>query len=314
MNNVYTLTLNSAIEEVIFAEGVDCSRPLRIKDSHEYLTGKAVNTGMVLTNLQIPCKMKIVCGTDTADCYRRLGNGFRKIDVLPVVGVTRRNQTIVFDDGNEHKIINKGYMVTEEQVMRFYTQFKHEINEGDYLLVAGSLPDGISAEWYAKIIYEMRKTGVRVLFDAGKDVLDVGVTSSPYYIKPNEEEVKEVIPDFDFSKPRDQLRRLALNFGIENVVVTMGCQGAVGYNSVTDECVRVSSFEGFPKRIVTTGCGDAFNAGFIYGKVTRCGFRQSLIYGIAFGGANIVAGFPEKVTMPIIEARLQYVALEEVRG
>ncbi len=310
MNKIHMLTLNSAVEEVVFAEGEDISHILRVVDSQEYLTGKAVNTAMLLSNLHVSCNMWVVCGRDTADRYRMLGNEFRTVNVLPVDGVTRRNQTYVLNGGKEYKIINKGYSLTEECVTAFYDRMRLEISRGDYLLVAGSLPDGMSAEWYARLIREMRGKGVTVLFDAGKSVLYPGVKGQPYYIKPNEEEVGEIVANFELKKAKHQLRELAENYKIENIVVTLGKRGAIGYDRATNEYVNVLSREIFSREAMTTGCGDSFNAGFIYGMITRSGFRQSMIYGVAFGGANIFAGFPEKVTMPIINERLRYIELD----
>ena len=151
-----------------------------------------------------------------------------------------------------------------------------------------------------------------MFFDAGKDVLNVGAESSPYYIKPNVEEVRDLIGDYERKDLPDYLIHLADKYSIENVVVSLGKDGVIAYNSMLKKCVEVFSTEEFPEEIMTTGCGDSFNAGYLYGFVSGEDFIRSLIYGVAFGGANIFAGFPEKVTMPVIKERLKYVSYKEL--
>lgn len=76
----------------------------------------------------------------------------------------------------------------------------------------------------------------------------------------------------------------------------------------SNQTVFVSSGEMFPTRVMTTGCGDSFNAIFIYGVIQDEGFINSMMYGVAFGGANIYSGFPEKVQISVINERMKYIS------
>lgn len=309
---IYTLTLNSAIEEVIYADGDNPSSIDNIRKSCCYLTGKAVNTGLLLSNINIHCNINIVCGENAAELYEKLGNDYRTINLTKVSGNTRKNQTFVFQSGAEYKLINKGYSLTPDDIALLKQNLKKAIKKDDVLLIAGSLPDGIPAKWYADLISEVNSIGVKVFFDAGKNVLRTGVESSPYYIKPNAEEIKDIIGDYDRKDLPYHLKSISEKYNIENVVVTLGKDGVVAYSSELKKCVSVFSSEKFPKEVMTTGCGDSFNAGFLYGFINGEDFIASLIYGVAFGGANIIAGFPEKITMPIIKDRLPLISYKEL--
>lgn len=304
MSKIYTLTLNSAIERVIYVNPVDGS------DSREecYLTGKAVNTGLLLSNIGIPCDMNIVCGDDLKSEYTKLQNKYRTVNVYPVPGKTRRNQTIVYPDGKEEKILNKGYKLSESQLKQLYNDLMGRVRNGDILLIAGSLPDGMSDKWYSDIIRSANNKGVKVFFDAANETLRGGIKGSPFYIKPNEEETAGLIETKKIEDLPYELSKISYNYGIENVIVTLGSKGSVGYNSPSNQTVFVYSDEIFPARATTTGCGDSYNAGFIYGVIKGAGFIDSMIYGAAFGGANIYSGFPEKIKMSVINDRMKHIS------
>lgn len=304
MNKIFTLTLNSAIEKVVYINGDNDSD----NDEKYYLTGKAVNTGLLLSNIGIPCEMNIVCGDDLKSEYTKLQNEYRTVNVYPVPGKTRRNQTIVYPDGKEEKVPSKGYKLSEVQLEQLRYNLINKVRSGDILLIAGSLPDGMSNKWYSEIIHSANNKGVKVFFDAANETLLEGINSSPFYIKPNEEEIIGLIGKKKIKDLPYELSKISSNYRIKNVIVTLGRKGALGYNSSNNQTVLVTSEETFPSKVMTTGCGDSFNAGFIYGTIRNEGFIKSMIYGVAFGGANIYAGFPEKIQMSIVSERLKRIS------
>lgn len=304
MSNIFTLTLNSAIEKVVYVNGDNYSD----RDEEYYLTGKAVNTGLLLSNIGIPCEMNIVCGDDTRSSYTNLQNEYRTVNVYSVPGKTRINQTIVYPNGKEEKVPSKGYKLSEVQLEQLRYNLINKVRSGDILLIAGSLPDGMSNKWYSEIIHSANNKGVKVFFDAANETLLEGINSSPFYIKPNEEEVIGLIGRKKIKDLPYELSQISSNYSIENVIVTLGGKGALGYNWSSNQTVFVSTNEIFPTKVMTTGCGDSFNAGFIYGTIHGEGFINSMMYGVAFGGANIYSGFPEKIQLSVINDRMKYIS------
>lgn len=304
MNKIYTLTLNSAFEEVVYQkEG-------KILSYQKYLTGKAVNTGLILSNIGIPCQMHVVCGEDTEKQYNELNQSNRKVFVYSVEGKTRINQTIVSIDEGEFKKINFGYHLSEENANIVKADLLKCVTKDDFVLVAGSLPRGMDKRWYRQLISELQMRGTHVLYDAAGEVLKEGIKSAPFYIKPNEEELREIIGEFEMERVPEILKEMAHTYGIKNVVVTLGEYGACGYQMDTDMFARGRSTEHYSKEVMTTGCGDSFNAGFLYGLCKEYDFKQCMKYGIAFSTANIFAGFPEKITWENICERMKYISVD----
>ncbi len=307
MSKVYTLTLNSAIEEVVFGVGDTPDKITKINQSNLYLTGKAVNTGLLLSNIQTCCDMSIVCGYDTFEDYKNLENDYRHVTVFPVEGITRRNQTLVLSNGREFRIINKGYTLTNEVLDEVYNYVVNSVRTDDIVLIAGSLPGGVSPEWYLNLIRSLKDKNVRVMFDASNDELREGIKGAPFYIKPNSEEIKSLIGEYRIVDLPNYIRRISEHYNVQNVVVTLGENGALGYNAKRNLCVKTYSNNSFKKEIMTTGCGDSFNAGFIYAILNEYDFANAMVFGTAFAEANIIAGFPEKVNMEIIQNQLKQV-------
>ena len=307
MNKVFMITINSAVEEVIYAELYEEPVVGEIISKESFYTGKAVNSGLVLSNLNICCDLKIVCGEDTSEIYSHFNSQYRKVKVYPVKGQTRRNQTIVVSNGKEYKVINKGYSLLPNQLDELSNDVINEVGLGDYVLIAGSLPEGIPNYWYRELIKKLRRRGGRVFLDTANDVLEEGIKGHPYYIKPNETEFSYFGNKKNISDISEKIKEISIKNEICNVIVTLGEQGALGYNNQEDKVIHVYSDEVFPSPSMTTGCGDSFNAGFIYGELKGMDFLNSLIYGVAFGGANIRAGFPERIKEKDIMERLQYI-------
>lgn len=74
--------------------------------------------------------------------------------------------------------------------------------------------------------------------------------------------------------------------GIKVIIITMGKEGAIVINSEKSESIKPIKVA---KVIDTTGAGDAFSAGFIYGFIRNLSFKfEDLKYNVRFG--NFVAG------------------------
>lgn len=105
-----------------------------------------------------------------------------------------------------------------------------------------------------------RKHGVRTLLNpAPATRLDAAVIRNSDYITPNETELRILLglaPDDPTPTPTLAKRLLAL--GAQNVIVTMGEQGALVLNQAGTTHVPVAPIE----VVDTTGAGDAFNAAF----------------------------------------------------
>lgn len=149
------------------------------------------------------------------------------------------------------------------------------------------------------LLPQMRQDAVVEMFAAAhkagaKTVLDVAVSGSGDYLAqlepllphtdvflPNHDEGAQICGDRDVLLQAEQFCRL----GAGTVVITCGGEGSVLMNDRV--CLRAGTY---PVEYVDgTGCGDAFDAGFIFGLLHDLSTEDCLRYATALGASCVRA-------------------------
>jgi len=96
-----------------------------------------------------------------------------------------------------------------------------------------------------------------------------------------------------FNEEYRKAARMAIELGVEVVVVKSGKDGCYIYDGNNEIFVKANEV----RAIDTTGAGDAFNAGFIFGYLTNksleeCGKLGNLIAGLNIQKVGARAGLP----------------------
>jgi len=162
-------------------------------------------------------------------------------------------------------------------------------------VLAGSLPPGAPAEWYAELVTALRSAGARVAVDTSdaplKALVDALPEAAPHLMKPNGEELAsftghnaeelEADPRAAADAARDLVGR-----GVESVLATLGPHGAVLVNA--DGAWHATPP---PTTVVSTvGAGDSSLFGYLLGDVTGRDPGHRLALAVAYGSA--AAGLP----------------------
>jgi len=152
---------------------------------------------------------------------------------------------------------------------------------------------------YVELVRKLKKAGIPVSMDVGWDESEEWSSRLFELVKLvdvfslNETEASHYCGTDDMEKC---IRMLSEYCG--EVIIKMGPRGAMGMkNGSIHYCST------FPVSIVdTTGAGDSFNSGFLYGRLTGCDFRTCLIYGNACGALSTTraggySAFPDKKSL-----------------
>ena len=101
-------------------------------------------------------------------------------------------------------------------------KLKH-LEEGDVLVLAGSIPESLPNSIYRDILAELQGKGILFVVDATKDLLLYVLEYEPFLIKPNNHELGEI---FDVElKTRESVIPYAKKLqekGARNVLVSIG--------------------------------------------------------------------------------------------
>lgn len=97
-----------------------------------------------------------------------------------------------------------------------------------------------------------------------------------YLLKANEIELKVLTGEDDLKKGVKKL----VEMGVERAIVTLGHEGAMCFEKTSEGivCYQMPNMPG-DEIIDTSGCGDAFLAGFIFGIIRNHSFKECLVFG-----------------------------------
>lgn len=143
MVNVYTCTMNLAIDLYIETEQLIPKVVNRTIDDDIQANGKGVNVSLLLKMLGIPNTALGFSGGFTGEYIEQfLNKQDIQTDFVTVDGITRINVfTQVNSEQTEYKLVNKGPEIDSPSIDTLLQQIR-QFKSGDYLCVSGSLPRG----------------------------------------------------------------------------------------------------------------------------------------------------------------------------
>lgn len=157
---IYTLTLNTAIDMNISCDPITPSVVNRSHHTEYCPNGKGVNVARVLGHYNQPAHIMGVFGGFTG---RYIVEELlkEKFKVFPAwVNQPTRINVFINDGEHEYKLLNPGNLVDDD--------CKHQVlhhleclNEGDQLVISGSLPPGIESRFYDEILTICREKAVK---------------------------------------------------------------------------------------------------------------------------------------------------------
>ncbi len=286
---VYTVTLNPALDYVMKLGNLRTDDINRTDGEEIYYGGKGINVSVILTQLGIPNtalgflggftgkKLEEMLKADGINCdFNYLKNGD-----------TRINVKIKAD--KEIDLNACGPEITKEDMQSFLKKLDG-IKDGDYLILAGSIPKTLPDDIYERMLERVSDRNVNCVVDATGDLLKNVLKYKPFLIKPNHHELGdlfsvEIKNDEDIVKYSNKLREM----GAKNVLVSMAKDGAM----LTDENGNVHKIGNAKGKLVNSvGCGDSMVAGFTAGYIKSADYSYALRLGSACGNAT---AFSEKL-------------------
>lgn len=279
---IYTVTFNPAIDYVVYADEIKAGSVNRLKSEEIYFGGKGINVSIILNELGIKSKALGFVGGFTGDAIE---NGLKEIGVETDFvhlnnGFSRINVKVKSE--KETELNGRGPEISDDALAVLFNKLQ-KLENGDTLVLAGSIPNTLPSDIYEKIIQLLLNRKIKIVVDATKDLLMNVLKYKPFLIKPNNHELEEM---FGVTlETNDEIIHYAAKLkemGARNVLVSMADDGAVllDENGKTHVC---GVCRGTVKNSV--GAGDSMVAGFIAGSLDG-DYEYALKLGTASGGAT----------------------------
>jgi 1-phosphofructokinase len=267
MARILTLTLNPALDLTIRLARLEAGEVNRSETMLTHAAGKGVNVAQVLADLGHQVSVGGFLGEDNPQAFDALiaRRGFADA-FIRVPGETRSNIKIAEQDGRVTDINAPGPQVSEQAQHALLEKLAQMAPGFDAVVVAGSLPRGVSSQWFQGLLETLKNLGLKVALDTSGAALRAGLQAGPWLVKPNTEELADALgnaPD-----AISQLHQL----GVEHVVVSDGAAGVNWYRPgaalhATPPEVTVAS---------TVGAGDSLLAGMLHGLLSGDTPEQTL--------------------------------------
>ncbi len=291
---VHTLTCNPALDYTVFLSAFSLGETNRLERSTLHVGGKGINVSIVLSAFGVETLAHgFVAGAVGELIKEKASEAGLNTNFVPSSGESRINLKIKAQ--NETEINGKGLMVSPKAYSRLRENLS-KIKDGDFLVLAGSLPAGMRSSAYAELMREFSDKGVRFVVDCTGEALLAPVKEKPFLIKPNAAELEELFGVKIESKEQAVFYAKELcALGAENVIVSLGGAGAV-FVSSEGEVYETHAPKG--KVIDTVGAGDSVVAGFLYATISGKDKRTAFLTGVAAGSATAFSeGFATKEKM-----------------
>jgi 1-phosphofructokinase len=266
MARILTLTLNPALDLTVRLARLEPGEVNRSETMLTHAAGKGVNVAQVLADLGHHVTVGGFLGEDNPQAFEALiaRRGF--VDAfIRVPGETRSNIKIAEHGGRVTDINAPGPQVSEQAQQALLNQLTLIAPGHDAVVVAGSLPRGVSPLWFQGLLVQLKNLGLKVALDTSGEALRAGLKASPWLIKPNTEELAEALdcPTDSVDQQAEAAERLHAE-GIEHVVISQGADGVNWFSPgtalhATPPQVSVAS---------TVGAGDSLLAGMLHGLLS----------------------------------------------
>ena len=280
---IYTVTFNPAIDYVVHTDDMQVGAVNRSRQEEVYFGGKGINVSVVLHELGLASKaLGFVAGfTGEAIEQGLRADGIETDFIHLEKGFSRINVKI--KSGEETELNGQGPEIPEDKLRQLFDQLE-QVQDGDTIILAGSIPASLPADVYEQILRHLSGKQVRAVVDATRDLLVNVLKYKPFLIKPNNFELGEIF-GVSLKDDVDEIVRYAgklQEMGARNVLVSMAGDGAV----LLDENGGVHAC-GVCKGTVknSVGAGDSMVAGFVAGCETG-DYDYALKLGTATGGAT----------------------------
>jgi 1-phosphofructokinase len=263
MARILTLTLNPALDLTVSLDTLQAGAVNRSLGLSSHAAGKGLNVAQVLADLGHKVTVSGFLGLANAAPFEALFARRGFVDAfVRVPGETRSNIKLAERDGRITDLNGPGPQVEASHQAELLEALEQIVAGHDAIVVAGSLPQGVSPAWFTSLLRRLQAFGLPLALDSSGAALRAGLAVAPWLIKPNEEELADacgVSPSCVADLQAAALRLRAS--GVEHVLLSRGAEGVFWFGPDI-------ALQARPPQVAvlsTVGAGDSLLAATLHG-------------------------------------------------
>lgn len=311
MARILSLTLNPALDLTVSLEALQPGAVNRSLGLHAHAAGKGLNVAQVLADLGHKVTVSGFLGLANATPFEALFARRGFVDAfVRVPGETRSNIKLAERSGRITDLNGPGPQVEAAHQAELLEALELMVAGHDAIVVAGSLPQGVSPEWFTSLLRRLQAFGLPLALDSSGAALRAGLGVAPWLIKPNEEELAEAcaLPTSSAADLRAAALRLRTS-GVEHVLLSRGAEGVYWFGPDIALQARPPRVE----VVSTVGAGDSLLAATLHGLLMGWPAERTLRLATAIAAQAVTQlgfGIHDREQLARLEAGVTVAALD----
>lgn len=282
---ILTICPNPSIDCTIELDSLNVGMLNRVREKVETYSGKALNVAKGVARLGESSMATGFMFEDHAKLFEHvLDKEGVKHKFIYSSGGARVNYKIIDNKSMLTEINDKGEKVDEDKQLALISLVKELATECDVAVMSGSLPSGVAPEFYNQVL-SVIPDRVKKIVDTEKDNMEFALNGrNVFMVKPNLREL-ESFTDTTIRTKKDMLvaSKRYLDMGVENVLVSLGSDGALLTNGKENYYCKSTNVAVNS----TVGAGDCMISAVCVGVVKGMPLKELLRMSVAAGTAAI---------------------------
>ena len=186
---IVTVTLNAAFDRSLTVPVFQLGHRHRSSGVLTLAGGKGINVARALKRLDVPVVATGLAGGLTGTRIVEEMTAEAILNDFVRIADESRTSTAVLDptSGTYTEINEWGPKATEAELAVLVEKLHYLSRGSDVVVLAGSLPRGVADGFYADVVRDLNRRGVRVVLDSEGEPLRLGVEAEPWLVSPNQD-------------------------------------------------------------------------------------------------------------------------------
>ncbi len=282
-STIITLTINPSLDKSTHFTGLVPEQKIRCEKPQYDAGGGGVNVSKAISELGGSSICIFTSGGSSGEMLSELiqKKGIEST-AIKTENWTREN-FIAFDNENkaQYRFGFPGSELSEDEQEDVLEKIKKI--KSDYLVISGSLNEGLPSDFYQKITEIAKSKEVKVIVDTSGEALQKVLETGVYLAKPNIGELAKLLGKkrLDLNEAEKAAKKLIEKRNAEIIIVSMGIQGAILVTKDVTEFVAAPKVE----KKSTVGAGDSMVGGMVWALSQNKTMKEVLQIGVCCGTA-----------------------------
>lgn len=280
---ITTLTLNPSLDKSTHFSGLLAEQKMRCEIPRYDAGGGGINVSKAILKLGGHSLCIFTSGGSSGEMLETLITN-QKIEsaIIKTKNWTREN-FIAFDDMSQaqYRFGFPGNELLDVEIDAILKSIQDL--QSDYLVISGSLNEGVSSDFYQKIAETAKASNIKVIVDTSGEALNKVLETGVYLIKPNIGELAKLIgvERLEMNEVAPAAQKLIEKGCAEIIVVSLGPQGAVLVTANQTEFVAAPNVV----KKSTVGAGDSMVGAMTWALSQNKSLKEVVQWGVACGSA-----------------------------